>query len=127
MQMPVTAEDVILGILYHMKKHNIKKLTADREKLHRAFFDMSKKFPRVMSSFSFREREMFPESFQLDQALSNLDATGLISRQNLTPRYYFFENSLDKSYKNFSKKIINESGIKETEIKKMAVDIAKLV
>jgi len=68
---------------------------------------------------------VFPESNQLDQALSNLDATGLISRQNLTPRYYFLEKSLDSSYKKYSKKILLEAGIKEADICKVALNISK--
>jgi len=123
MQMPITAEDVIISVFYHMKKNNHKKLTANREILHSAFYDMSEKYSNIMSLFSFRERETFPESSQLDQALSNLDATGLISRQNLTPRYYMVEDSLDSSYKKYSKKIIKSAGIKESEIKRLAENI----
>jgi hypothetical protein len=124
MQMPITAEDIIVGVFYHIKnKNNKSKLPADREILHRAFYDMSKNYSSIMSLFSFRDRESFPESSQLDQALSNLDATGLISRQNLTPRYYLVEDSLDKSYKNYSKKIIRSAGIKESEIAKLADNI----
>ena len=77
--------------------------------------------------FTFRERELFPESVQLDQALSNLDATGLISRQNLTPRFYYFEDSLDSSYTKFSKEILHAAGIEEEEIEKVATHISKLV
>lgn len=127
MQMPITAEDLIVGIFYYMKKQRTPKLTADREKLHRAFFNACEKHHDVMSLFSFRQRELFPESPQLDQALSNLDATGLISRRNLTPKHYYLEESLDKSYKNFSKKILHEAGFKEAEIKIVAMDIANAV
>ena len=123
----MTAEDVIVGILFHMKKRKINRLTADREKLHSAFYKMRDKYPQVMSFFSFREREVFPESIQLDQALSNLDATGLISRQNLTPRYYSFEDSLGNSYKNILKYILPAAGIKEDQLKKLADNIAELV
>ncbi|MFA6411783.1 MAG: hypothetical protein WCW53_03735 [Syntrophales bacterium] len=127
MLMPMTAEDVVVGIFYYMKKHNAPKLTADRETLHRAFHTVSEKHPDVMASFSFRQRELFPESKQLDQALSNLDATGLISRQNLTPRYYLFEDPLVQSYKKSSKKILHAAGINEAKIETVAADIAKLV
>jgi len=123
--MPMTADDILVSIFYHIKKQKKQKLTANREILHNAFYNARIKYPKVMSLFSFREREVFPESNQLDQALSNLDATGLISRQNLTPRYYFLEKSLDSSYKKYSKKILLEAGIKEADICKVALNISK--
>lgn len=128
MQMPITAEDLVLGIFYYLKeKKGALKLTADREKLHRAFFDATNKHSEMMSLFSFRQRELFPESNQLDQALSNLDATGLISRRNQTPKFYYFEEPLETSYKSFSKKILNESGFDDVKIETVALDIAAQV
>lgn len=127
MLMPMTAEDVVVGIFHHMKKHHMEKLTADRERLHRAFYETYIKYPQIMSLFSFRQREVFPESLQLDQALSNLDATGIISRQNLTPRYYQLEESIERSYNNFSKKILLNAGIKEGDIEEIAKDIERLL
>ncbi|HPJ69059.1 MAG TPA: hypothetical protein PLQ82_13795 [Desulfobacteraceae bacterium] len=124
--MPLTAEDIVVGIFYFMKKNaTMKRVTADREKLHRAFHVAKIDYPEVLSIFSFRKREIFSESAQLDQALSNLDATGLISRQNLTPRYYCFEDSLDRGYTNFSKRIIESAGIKEEDIQKVADYLSK--
>jgi hypothetical protein len=127
MQMPITAEDMLVGIFYYMKKKETSKLTADREKLHRAFFDATAKHTNMKSLFSFRERELFPESPQLDQALSNLDATGLISRRNLTPKYYFFEEPLEDSYINISKNILLKAGFDDTQIETVAMDISNLV
>ena len=127
MQMPITAEDVVVGIFYHLKKQKTPKLTADREVLHRAFFQVGAEHPDVMSLFSFRQREFFPESAQLDQALSNLDATGLIFRQNLTPKYYNFGEPLETSYRNFSKHLLHAAGIDEKKIKTVAAHIARLV
>lgn len=126
MQMPLTAEDIIVSIFYHIKMQSIErekpqKITADRETLHSEFRKVKKDFPDVMKNFTFREREVFPESTQLDQALSNLDATGLISRQNLVPRYYQFEAPLEGSYKKFSKRILSDNGIDEKEIRAIAL------
>jgi len=129
MRMPMTAEDIIVGIFYHIKKvqkgHD-KKITADRETLHRVFYKMKQGHPKLMDVFSFREREHFPESTQLDQALSNLDAAGLISRQNLAPRYYRFENPLVSSYDKFSKGILADAGIEEEEIEAAAREFEQL-
>ena len=124
MLMPMTADDILVGIFCYLKKSDdIKKLTADREILHKAFYAMKAKFPDKMSTFTFREREQFPESAQLDQALSNLDAAGLISRQNLTPRYYLFEDPLISTYDKFSRKILASSGISEEDIMAFASEI----
>lgn len=121
----MTAEDVIIGIFYYMKKEQKDKFTADREKLHRAFHLAQKDYPEALSIFCFRERELFPESVELDQALSNLDATGLISRQNLTPRFYCFDDSLDSNYNDFSKDILDSAGIREIDLKKAATYLSK--
>lgn len=123
--MPLTAEDLVIGILYRIKKDKKELVSADREVLHRAFFNAQQKFPTVMSVFAFRKREQFPESEQLDQALSNLDASGIISRQNLTPRYYRFEKALESSYTKFSKSILSGSGIDETALNNAADEIEK--
>lgn len=123
MFMPLTAEDVVSGIFYYIKRHDCEVLSADRETLHRAFYEIKKKYPEVMSLFTFREMEQFPESSQLDQALSNLDAAGMITRQNMAPRYYHLENALDNSYMKFSKKILEDSGIDGTIIEKVASEI----
>lgn len=120
----MTADDLLVGIFCYLRQNSdIKKLTADREILHKAFYAVKVKFPDKMTTFTFREREQFPESAQLDQALSNLDATGLISRQNLTPRYYLFEDPLVSTYDTFSKKILASSGISEDDLKAFAGEI----
>lgn len=110
MLMPMTVEDIVVGIFYHLKDHAQTKLTADRELLHRAFYQIKEQCPELMSMFTFREREQFPESIQLDQALSNLDAAGVISRQNFTPKYYVFEPTLERSYDKYSKKLLVNAG-----------------
>ena len=127
MLMPMAAEDVVLGIFRYMKLHEEAKLTADRETLHKAFYAIKEKYPKFMTVFTFRDREQFPESSQLDQALSNLDAAGLISRQNLTPRYYRIEDPLLSSYDKFSKAILENEGIREADIEVLAREIEPIV
>ncbi len=127
MLMPLTAEDVVVGIFYHLKKQDTKRLPADRESLHRWFFTLKRELPQIMSVFAFREREQFPESAQLDQALSNLDASGLISRQNLSPRYYMFEEPLMDSYNLFSSKILSGAGVKESDVESAARKIEQMM
>ena len=123
----MTAEDLVVGIFYNLQQHDKQKLTADRETLHRAFFNAKAKFPRIMALFTFRDREQFPESSQLDQALSNLDATGLISRQNVTPKYYRFEAPLESTFDKFSKKILLDAGICTEDIERVSAEIETVV
>ncbi len=126
MRMPVAPEDVLVGIFFHLKEDNRGKITADRESLHKAFYDLKRRYPEVLKLFSFRERELFPESMQLDQALSNLDATGLISRQNLTPRYYRFEAPLVSSYQKFCRDILASAGFDDSNLKAIAQEVEHL-
>jgi hypothetical protein len=123
MRMPVTAEDILVGIFYHLKLDKHDKVTADRETLHRVFYGVRERHPGVMALFSFRERELFPESSQLDQALSNLDAAGLISRRSPAPRFYRFEDPLVSCYKKFSKDLLRDAGIDEDEMNAVAQEI----
>ncbi len=123
MLMPLTAEDVVSGIFYYMKQHKKDILSADREKLHSTFYEIKRKYPTVMGLFTFRKREQFPESSQLDQALSNLDASGMITRQNMTPRYYHLENALDSSYEKYSKPLLLSAGIKEAIVEDIAREV----
>jgi hypothetical protein len=127
MLMPLTAEDVVSGIFYYMKQHKKEILSADREKIHSTFYDIKVKYPDAMRLFTFRNREQFPESSQLDQALSNLDASGLITRQNMTPRYYHLESALDNSYEKFSKQLLKNAGIDEIIVETIAREVERVV
>jgi hypothetical protein len=122
MLMPLTADDIVVGVL-HFAQSSLtgeKKLSADRRKLHRAFFEIIQKHAIFSNEFTFRNRDAFQESTELDQAFSNLDATGFISRYNQTPRYYIVEPALEEGYQKFSKKILEGGGIKEEFLKEAA-------
>lgn len=125
--MPLTAEDVVSGIFYYMKQHKKEIFSADREKIHSTFYDIKVKYPDAMRLFTFRNREQFPESSQLDQALSNLDASGMITRQNMTPRYYHLESALDISYEKFSKQLLKNAGIDEIIVETIAREVERVV
>lgn len=123
MLMPLTADDVVVGILHFVQRSvgsGKKKLSADRQKLHRAFYEIVQKSSVCGTEFTFRNRDNFRESAELDQALSNLDAVGLISRYNLAPRYYVLEKALGDGYSRFSKKILEDNGITEKFLKESA-------
>jgi hypothetical protein len=122
MLMPLTADDIVVGVLHFAQGFlsSEKKLSADRQKLHSAFFEITQKDATCAGEFTFRDRDAFQESMELDQALSNLDATGFISRYNQTPRYYVIEPALEDGYQKFSKKILDDGGIDEDFLKQAA-------
>lgn len=93
------ADDALVALLHFFaQKKGRKTFTADREKLHQVFYQLRCKDPEVLASISFRKRVFFPESAALDQALSNLEATGLLERRNESPRKYFVLQSIHKAY-----------------------------
>lgn len=125
--MPLTADDVLVGILHEWRKaEGTNRLTADRQLLHTAFAKVQTQFAQMMGVFSFRQRETFAESAELDQALSNLDATGLISRYNQTPRYYMLADSLEMCYETFSKGILEQAGITTAMLAEAANTVHKV-
>jgi hypothetical protein len=126
MDMPLTADDVVVGILHQLRKETPNlRITADREKIHSAFMKLlDAGCDAVRSVFNFRQREVFAESAELDQALSNLDAAGIISRYNQAPKYYTVGDSLDVCYETFSKKTLEAAGISETFLAKEAKQIS---
>jgi len=118
-------DDIVISILHHVKTGD-RSFTADREKLHRTFFHLKSIDPKSMKVLGFRDRGMFPESVELDQAFSNLEATGLLLRKNDAPLCYFIQEELDGAYRAFVSKRIKSVGIKDTQVKKLAEDfIAK--
>lgn len=114
-------DDIVIAILHYVKTGN-RSFTADRETLHRTFFNLKEIDPKSMKVLGFRDRGMFPESTELDQAFSNLEATGLLRRRNEAPRCYFIQDELDGAYRDFVSKRIRSVGIKNTQVKKLAAD-----
>lgn len=112
-------DDIVIALLHRVKTGN-RSFTADREKLHRIFFDLKSIDPKCMKVLGFRDRGLFPESTELDQVFSNLEATGLLQRQNEAPRCYFIQKELDSAYRAFVSKRIKSAGIKNTQVKKLA-------
>lgn len=92
-------DDVLIAVLYHVGKGQ--EFTADRERLHRIFFQLKQQHRDCLAPIRFRDRGLFPESAGLDQALSNLEATGLLLRKNDAPRFYYVQEALRQAYEQF--------------------------
>lgn len=81
MHTPMTAEDIIAGTFHHSREGSIRKATAGRKSPHKTFFEVKRDLPGLLKLFTFRVREIFPGSVQLDRALSGMDAAGHIPRK----------------------------------------------
>lgn len=108
-------DDLVIAILHAVPKTGERRVTADRRQLHQAFFELRGDFP-FLTTFCFRNKGYFPESETLDQAFSNLEASGLLERRNETPKYYYVLNQLDRSFDLYIKKRLEENGIAEEAI-----------
>ncbi len=122
MKLRLAADDIFIALLKFAGAEIQNKIfTSDREKIHSAMYSLKEKNPKVMAKFNFRNRELFPESSELDQALSNLDSCGLIERYNNVPRYYKMNpEKIDAVFDNFSQGLISENGIEISEVEELA-------
>ena len=123
----VLADEVLIAIL-HFFRADMKcdKFTADREILHNAFFELRQQDPDALAGIGFRERYLFHESAALDQALSNLEATGLLERKNEAPRWYFLSDELDEAFNHNVRPSLEKSRIKPERFKPLAKSFAKM-
>lgn len=117
--MAIYADDVLVGI-FHFTSGGSRQFTADRERLHRVFHDLRKQDASALRPVTFRNKGIFPESQSLDQALANLEAAGLLRRQNDAPLFYFIQDDLDKAYKKHVRSRLQKAGIKREQLKKIS-------
>ena len=61
---------------------------ADREKIHKTFYSLKQRYSDFFKEFTFNAYKMFPRSEELDQALSNLEFCGFLSKHNPFLEYY---------------------------------------
>ena len=116
-------EDIISAILHFLPRDK-RRFTADRESLHKFFYDARKKYPELLQNIRFRERYPFPESRALDQALANFEAAGLLSRKNDSPKYYYVENEIDHYFEVFAKVRLRRKRLSYRAPKKLSEELA---
>jgi hypothetical protein len=112
-------DDIVLAILSQLPR-TTKMFSANREKLHRAFYQMKEAHKDQLSDLAFRDRGFFPESPGLDQALANLEASGLLHRMNESPLFYEIDSEIKESYSSFAKKRLDARGFTATQAEEMA-------
>jgi hypothetical protein len=127
----VSPDDVVIGVLRlawgPKESRTITKFTPDRADIHSIFYELKKEYPSVFSCFVFRNRGLFYESEQLDQALANLERAGVLHRHNEVPRYYEIQDYLDSAYNEFAGSYLNQGGINESAIQLAAARFAEMV
>lgn len=94
-------ETVVAVLHYYEEITKNNTVTADRETLQKAFYVLRKAHVDIVGSVAFAERGLFPESNRLDQAISNMEASGLLRRFNKTPRFYEIQNSLHDAFRKY--------------------------
>lgn len=104
-------DDVVVAILHHLRRQS-PRFTANREEIHRAFFKLKEEFPEELASLTFRQKGFFPESLGLDQALSNLEASRLLHRQNAAPLLYDIDPEIEDCYDRFVRTRLQDSGFR---------------
>lgn len=123
--MTVYPDDVVIAVLHGLwRERGVKQFTADREQLHRAFFALKQQTPELFAPLQFREKGLFPESEALDQALANLEASGLLRRHNETPRCYLIQEQLGDAFSRFVSHRLQAMALDEASIDRAAQELS---
>ena len=117
-------DDVVVAILHHLRGHSAR-FTANREEIHRAFFKLKGEFPGELAPLTFRRKGFFPESLGLDQALSNLEASRLLHRQNAAPLLYDIDPDIQDCYKRSVETRLQDRGFAPSTAQKIASRLAE--
>jgi len=107
----LSSPEYIISAILHFLPRDKRRFTADRERLHKFFYDMKKKYPGLLQNIRFRERYPFPESRALDQALANFEAAGLLLRKSNMLEYYYIKDEMDNYFETFAKTRLCREGL----------------
>ena len=114
-------DDLVIGILAQfMTNDGRKTFTADRVKVHTAFVQLKAKYSEELERVRFRDRGVFPESQELDQAICSLEAAGLLHRKNQTPLYYEVDSAIQLTFTRFVASRLESSGVGAARISEMS-------
>jgi hypothetical protein len=115
--------EVVVAVLHYYREAAAQeRLTSDREILQKAFYRIRNLHSHILNPVRFVDRGLFPESTRLDQAISNMEAAGLVKRQNAKPRFYEIDASLHSAFEKYVKPKLKEAKITEVEMKKVGAD-----
>ena len=103
-------EDILISIFYFFPKSEF---PADRQLLHTAFYELSRKDPELLNEFTFNTDKLFPTSEELDQALNNLEFSRYLRKFNPHLDHYqieevnnsYFKSKLEKEFSGYESRI----------------------
>ena len=114
-------DDLIVAVFHGLEgTAGGRTLTGDRQRLHEAFRQLQPDYPELLSGFRFRNRDGRMESDALDQALSNLEASGLLRRCGTSPTCYEIQPQLDKNYDRFVSPVLRSRRVSDKVVKTIA-------
>lgn len=111
-------DDVIAGILAYS---GLEKITANKEKLYNAFYQLKEKYPLAFEEIEFIDDE-FHYSETLSQIIIGLQTSGIIKRPLLSEEEYIINNEC------IIKELLKEYKSEEREhLKQISVDFKRLM
>ena len=93
----MSLDDKVAAIFFATGKSEI---TTNQQKLHSAFFELTKRYPSFFNEVHFKKGGRFPYSESLEQTFPGLAISGLLSCQNPEYNYYTMNKAQKKSIKN---------------------------
>lgn len=134
MKLRLAADDILIGILYFAKdKLPENKFTMSREKINKTFYSLKELCPDIMTKFTFRHRELYPDCHALNMAISNLCDSGvLFSGCSMDRRYQIcdrdhFKGNISQVYATYVKNLIEDAGFTEERIKTVSDTFVELI
>jgi hypothetical protein len=80
------------------------------------FFQIQKeKHPQTLSQLSFNNSDIFTQSEELQQAVTNLIASGMLIWSTKAPQHYHFSQDCEKSFEKFVSKRLCKRKLSEIE------------
>lgn len=134
MKLRLAVDDILIGILYFAKdKLPENKFTMSREKINKTFYRLKELYPDIMTKFTFRHREVYPDCHALNMAISNLCDSGVLFFGCSMDRRYqicnseHFKSNISGVYNTYVKKLIEDAGFTEEYIKTVSDTFVELI
>jgi hypothetical protein len=106
-------DDILVGMGYFLSEGNLS-FRHDRESWHRFFYERKFNYP-ILKDIPFRMR-MFPESQEIDQAYSNLIASGLLYWKGIEIHPpHEFSSECKPCFEKWVKKLFSETELEEIQ------------
>lgn len=74
--------DIITGIVAYLFESNVTEFPTDRRQVHKALFQLREELGGILRYIPFDTRDIYPYSPAVDEAISNMQATDDLQRNN---------------------------------------------